>query len=203
MQDVHSTATKALPWSPGPLPPGNEQKPFAREHFAFACEQKGFPREHFAFARQQKGFPREHFAFARQQKRFPREHFAFARQQKRFPREHLLLLVSKSDFPVSICFCPSAKRFPREHLLLLVSKSDFLVSILLLLVRRGGVARQLNRSWRAGVVSSAKSRACRSSIEASPYRARASCHPVCAVSVASRYFFMAQPPLLCEEGNAS
>src|SRR5947199_139539 len=97
-----------------------------------------------------------------------------------------LLLVSKRDFLVSIS-------------LLLVSKSDFLVSILLLLVRRGGVARQLNRSWRAGVVSSAKSRACRSSIEASPYRARASCHPVCAVSVASRYFFMAQPPLLCEE----
>src|SRR5207247_7891340 len=69
--------------------------------------------------------------------------------------------------------------------------------------KRGGVARQLNRSWRSGVVSSAKSRACRSSIEASPYRARASCHPVCAASVASRYFFMAQPPLLCEEGNVT
>src|SRR5439155_9854815 len=41
--------------------------------------------------------------------------------------------------------------------------------------RRGGVARQLNRSWRAGVVSPAK-RLGRSSIEASPYRARASRH---------------------------
>src|SRR5207249_11743513 len=39
--------------------------------------------------------------------------------------------------------------------------------------RRGGVARQLNRSCRAGVVSSAKSRKCRSD------------HPVCAASVRS------------------
>jgi len=41
--------------------------------------------------------------------------------------------------------------------------------------RRGGVARS------AGVVSSAK-RFGRSSIKASPYRARASRHPVCAAS---------------------
>src|SRR5438876_9680182 len=40
-----------------------------------------------------------------------------------------------------------------------------------------------------------------SPIEASPYRARASRHPVCAASVASRLFFMAHPLLLCEEGN--
>jgi len=39
--------------------------------------------------------------------------------------------------------------------------------------RRGGVARQLNRSWRAGVVSSA-GRFRQTSPEASPYRARAS-----------------------------
>jgi len=45
--------------------------------------------------------------------------------------------------------------------------------------RRGGEAQQLNRSWRAGVVSSAET-FCRSSIEASPYRARALRHPVCA-----------------------
>src|SRR5437016_250672 len=48
---------------------------------------------------------------------------------------------------------------------------------------RGGVARS------AGVVGSAKSRLCRSD------------HPVCAPSVASRHFLLAQPPLLCEEGN--
>ena len=47
--------------------------------------------------------------------------------------------------------------------------------------RRGGVARQLNRSWRAGVVRPAK-RLGRSSIEASHYRARASRHPVCTAS---------------------
>src|SRR5438105_2931078 len=48
--------------------------------------------------------------------------------------------------------------------------------------RRGGVARS------AGVVSPAKS-ACRSD------------HPVCAASVASHLFIVAQPLLLCEEGN--
>src|SRR5437870_11863841 len=47
--------------------------------------------------------------------------------------------------------------------------------------RRGGVARQLNISWRAGVVSSALLFG-RSSVEASPYRACASRHPVCAVA---------------------
>ena len=41
----------------------------------------------------------------------------------------------------------------------------------------------------------------RPSIEASPYRARASRHPGCAASVASRHSLMAHPPLLCEEGN--
>src|SRR5438876_166135 len=35
---------------------------------------------------QQKRFAREHFAFAREEKRFAREHFAFAREEKRFPR---------------------------------------------------------------------------------------------------------------------
>jgi len=61
------------------------------------------------------------------------------------------------------------------------------------------VARQLNRSWRAGVVSSAETfrrssieaspyRARASRIEASPYRARASRHPVCA-------FGASTPPL--------
>ena len=56
--------------------------------------------------------------------------------------------------------------------------------------RRGGVARS------AGVVSSAK-RCCRSSIEASPCRARASRHLVCAAAVASRHFLCgaASPPL--------
>src|SRR5437879_10144504 len=63
--------------------------------------------------------------------------------------------------------------------------------------RRGGVARQLNRSWRGGVVrsaspigrslnrSSAKLRACRSD------------YPVCAASVASQHFLngTATPPL--------
>src|SRR2546427_5479873 len=56
----------------------NQEKRFAREHFAFARQEKRFAREHFTFARQQKRFPREHFAFAREEKRFPREHFAFA-----------------------------------------------------------------------------------------------------------------------------
>src|SRR5438094_261258 len=35
---------------------------------------------------QEKRFAREHFAFAREEKRFAREHFTFAREQKRFPR---------------------------------------------------------------------------------------------------------------------
>src|SRR5437870_3779944 len=64
----------------------NQEKRFAREHFAFARQEKRFAREHFTFARQEKRFPCERFAFARQQKRFPCERFAFARQQKRFPR---------------------------------------------------------------------------------------------------------------------
>src|SRR5207249_3292046 len=63
-----------------------EEKRFAREHFTFAREEKGFACEHFTFAREEKGFACEHFAFAREEKRFAREHFAFAREQKRFPR---------------------------------------------------------------------------------------------------------------------
>ena len=69
--------------------------------------------------------------------------------------------------------------------------------------RRGGVARS------AGVVSSAKSRTCRSSFKASRCRARASRHPVCAAfgGFASSYWWrillVAHPPLLCEEGNAA
>ena len=34
----------------------NQQKRFAREHFAFAREEKRFAREHFAFAREQSDF---------------------------------------------------------------------------------------------------------------------------------------------------
>src|SRR5947199_3478572 len=41
----------------------------------------------------------------------------------------------------------------------------------------------------------------RPSIEASPYRARASRHPGCAATVASRHSLIAHPPLLCQEGN--
>src|SRR5206468_4662439 len=55
----------AVPW----LHVRNQEKRFAREHFAFARQEKRFPRERFAFARQEKRFPREHFAFARQEKR--------------------------------------------------------------------------------------------------------------------------------------
>src|SRR5947199_3393455 len=44
----------AVPW----LHVRNQEKRFAREHFAFAREEKRFAREHFAFARQQKRFPR-------------------------------------------------------------------------------------------------------------------------------------------------
>src|SRR5947208_2496531 len=50
----------------------NQEKRFAREHFAFAREEKRFAREHFTFAREQKRFAGEHFTFAREQKRFPR-----------------------------------------------------------------------------------------------------------------------------------
>src|SRR5437879_12054590 len=51
----------AVPW----LHVRNQEKQFARKHFAFAREEKRFAREHFAFAR-------EHFTFTREQKRFPR-----------------------------------------------------------------------------------------------------------------------------------
>src|SRR5213592_2538934 len=49
--------------------------------------------------------------------------------------------------------------------------------------RRGGVARQLNRSWRAGVVSSTKRYAGLTTPSAPPAR-----------------WLSAHPPLLCEEG---
>src|SRR5437870_11466514 len=78
---------------------------------------------------QEKRFAREHFAFARQQKRFPCEHFAFARQQKPFPLSISLLLVSKSDFLASISLLLVSKSdFLVSVSLLLVSKSDFLVA---------------------------------------------------------------------------
>src|SRR5437762_7498351 len=73
--------------------------------------------------------------------------------------------------------------------------------------RRGGVAatpirfREATSIGADGVVSSAKTRPCRSFIDASPYRARASRHPACAASVAPRHLLMAQPPLLCEGNN--
>src|SRR2546427_11986714 len=88
----------AVPW----LHVRNQEKRFAREHFAFARQEKRFAREHFAFARQEKRFARERFAFARQEKRFARERFAFARQEKRFAREHFT-------------FARQEKRFAREH----------------------------------------------------------------------------------------
>jgi len=56
-----------------------------------------------------------------------------------------------------------------------------------------GAKREPDRAKPQLVVSSAKSEACRSFTEASPYRARASRHPVCAapasikLSVASRH----------------
>jgi hypothetical protein len=40
----------------------------------------------------------------------------------------------------------------------------------------------------------------RTSLEAAPYRACASRHPGCAISVASLLFISAQPPLLFKEG---
>ncbi len=87
--------------------------------------------------------------------------------------------------------------------------------------RRGGVAATSIKFCEAtadgadGVVSSAISRGCRSSIEASPCRARGSRHPVCAALVAPRHLLMAQlllrlrpaglalRALLCEEGNVT
>src|SRR5947207_3743886 len=54
--------------------------------------------------------------------------------------------------------------------------------------RRGGVARQLNRSWRAGVVSSA---ICCAGLTT----------PSAPLRWLRRIILMAQPPLLCEEGN--
>ena len=73
--------------------------------------------------------------------------------------------------------------------------------------RRGGVAatpirfREATLIGADGVVSSAKTRPCRSFIDASPYRARASRHPVCAASVAPRHLLMAQPPLPLRGGE--
>src|SRR5439155_12184244 len=96
----------AVPW----LHVRNQEKRFAREHFAFARQEKRFARERFAFARQEKRFAREHFAFARQEKRFAREHFAFARQQKPFPRcRRTGVVFRQSVHPPADPACPSAR----------------------------------------------------------------------------------------------
>src|SRR5207247_351840 len=77
-------------------------------------QEKRFAREHFAFARQEKRFPREHFTFARQQKRFARKHFAFARQQKRFPRcRRTGVVFRRSVHPPADPAWPSARVRPR------------------------------------------------------------------------------------------
>src|SRR5437867_4784768 len=102
----------AVPW----LHVRNQEKRFARGHFAFAREEKRFPRKHFAFARQEKRFAREHFTFARQEKRFAREHFAFARQEKRFAREHFAFARQEKRFAREhFAFARQEKRFAREH----------------------------------------------------------------------------------------
>src|SRR5437899_2562479 len=76
----------------------NQQKRFARKHFAFAREEKRFAREHFTFAREEKRFARKHFAFAREEKRFARKHFTFAHEQTRFPRWRRSGVVSDDLF---------------------------------------------------------------------------------------------------------
>src|SRR5215510_14893926 len=56
--------------------------------------------------------------------------------------------------------------------------------------------------WRRTSIEASPYRARASRIEASPHRARASRHPVCAKLRWLRGFrLIAQPPLLCEEGN--
>src|SRR5213595_2911806 len=62
--------------------------------------------------------------------------------------------------------------------------------------RRGGVARQLNRSWRTGVARSASP--IRRSLNRSSAKRLAELTTPSAPSLRS-----AHPPLLCEEGNAS
>src|SRR5881296_3113718 len=100
----------AVPW----LHVRNQEKRFAREHFAFARQEKRFARERFAFARQEKRFARERFAFARQEKRFAREHFAFARQEKRFAREHFAFARQEKRFARErFAFAREEKRFAR------------------------------------------------------------------------------------------
>src|SRR2546426_9527565 len=59
---------------------------------------------------QEKRFAREHFAFARQEKRFAREHFAFAREQKPFPRcRRTGVVFRQSVHPPGDPACPSAR----------------------------------------------------------------------------------------------
>src|SRR5947208_15623418 len=73
-------------------------------------QEKRFAREHFAFARQEKRFARERFAFARQEKRFAREHFTFAREQKPFPRcRRTGVVFRQSVHPPADQACPSAR----------------------------------------------------------------------------------------------
>src|SRR5439155_3189605 len=68
--------------------------------------------------------------------------------------------------------------------------------------RRGGVARQLNRSWRAGVARSA-SPIGRSLNRSSAKRCAGLTTPSAPLRSLRDILLMAQPPLLCEEGNAS
>src|SRR5205809_792575 len=70
------------------------------------------------------------------------------------------------------------------------------------LPRRGGVARQLNRSWRAGVARSA-SPIGRSLNRSSAKRCAGLTTPSAPLRSLRDILLMAQPPLLCEEGNAS
>src|SRR5947199_10054858 len=79
--------------------------------------------------------------------------------------------------------------------------------------RRGGVARQLNRSWRAGREARARAKRKRdsaqpqekheASIEARQNRENAGLTtPSAPLRWLRVIFLMAHPPLLCEEGNA-
>src|SRR3989442_1492779 len=72
-------------------------------------QEKRFAREHFAFAREEKRFARERFTFARQEKRFAHKHFAFAREQKPFPRCRRTGVVFRQSVPPPAApACPSA-----------------------------------------------------------------------------------------------
>src|SRR5207245_2097403 len=79
-------------------------------------QEKRFAREHFAFARQEKRFAREHFTFPCEEKRFPCERFAFAREQKRFPRcRRTGVVFRRSLHPPADPACPSARVRPPGH----------------------------------------------------------------------------------------